>query len=384
LGLFLLLSVVIGRPGHALPAFARQYQVGCETCHSVPPRLNAFGEAFQANHFNWPGAGAPVRKSGLASVPTSAMATFSYSDNRSRKESSAAFRELELFLASGFRTGQERPGGFCACVIAATSDDREKDGDLADLFVSLPVAGRRGQWAVTMGQSTPLIQQWWHHTRLTSTPPAALSLSSAEHDSLHHEDEDDPAHVAHEEEGSEAGHPAFSFSSHQPSIRLDYFSARGEGTADGHYLTVGVPFEGRLALNRGSRLAHAHGLFVHAFERRAQDTLGGFAYANGGERLLGVIGTRQILRNVSLLGIGSVGENDEGPLRRLSLEGEYVANQRMALTARLEALGGHEDDLGAVAALTYYPLPLPVLRLTLESAQRKGDRSLSLFARGQF
>ena len=42
-------------PGYALPVFARQYGETCQKCHSIAPRLNAFGLAFQANHYNWPG-----------------------------------------------------------------------------------------------------------------------------------------------------------------------------------------------------------------------------------------------------------------------------------------------------------------------------------------
>ena len=41
-------------------------------------------------------------------------------------------------------------------------------------------------------------------------------------------------------------------------------------------------------------------------------------------------------------------------------------------------------DTGTVAAVTLYPFPEPVLRLTLETMQREGDRMLSLVARGQF
>ncbi|MDX2369128.1 MAG: hypothetical protein QNK36_12105, partial [Colwellia sp.] len=51
----LLLSMVIKAP-HAMPVFARQYNVPCSTCHSAFPRLNDFGEQFIKNNFrldNW-------------------------------------------------------------------------------------------------------------------------------------------------------------------------------------------------------------------------------------------------------------------------------------------------------------------------------------------
>jgi hypothetical protein len=169
-----------------------------------------------------------------------------------------------------------------------------------------------------------------------------------------------------------------------PSLRLDYFSGRGNGTADGQYVTIGVPFAGQLALNHEVKIGAARGVFAHAFQRWGQNTLGAFAYTHGGNHLEGLIGTRQLRPNLSLLGIGSLGQSDDGAIRRFALEGEYTLSSRLALTARLEALGGAQDDLGSVAALTYYPSRLPTLRLTLESIQRKGNRSLDLWARGQF
>lgn len=41
---------------HAMPVFARQYDMSCAACHAAFPRLNAFGEQFRDNNFrlsNW-------------------------------------------------------------------------------------------------------------------------------------------------------------------------------------------------------------------------------------------------------------------------------------------------------------------------------------------
>lgn len=40
----------------AIPAFARNYKTSCITCHTMTPRLNAFGEAVRLNGFRWPEA----------------------------------------------------------------------------------------------------------------------------------------------------------------------------------------------------------------------------------------------------------------------------------------------------------------------------------------
>jgi len=39
---------------HAIPVFARKYKTSCQTCHVAFPRLNAFGEAFRMNGYQFP------------------------------------------------------------------------------------------------------------------------------------------------------------------------------------------------------------------------------------------------------------------------------------------------------------------------------------------
>jgi hypothetical protein len=345
---------VADRPAHAMPLFARQYGVTCRTCHSIPPRLNTFGLGFKANNFNWPDGSSPPRTSGLKSLPVSAVAEISTEDNRTAGERSTQFRALELLFAGGFRNGTRRGGGYMASVVAATTDEEEKTGNIEKLFVALPIAGQRGQWTLAAGQCSAVMYQC-DHNQLVHEPPFALG---GEFDT-------------------------FSFAEPQPGVRVDYFDRRGQGSADGRYLAMGVPFEGRLALNRASFLRGPRGVFVHAFERRDQNTVGAFAYTHAGSHLGGVIATHELWKNFYLLGVGAIGE-DVGNTRRLSLEGEYVASPRLALTARIDTAGGESNDAGQVVAITVYPLKQPVLRLTLETMQRKGDRSLALIARGQF
>src|SRR5690349_11077536 len=40
--------------GHAIPAFSRQYQTSCATCHIDFPKLNDFGKAFKDAGFKFP------------------------------------------------------------------------------------------------------------------------------------------------------------------------------------------------------------------------------------------------------------------------------------------------------------------------------------------
>ncbi len=52
-----LAAIVIGAPSPAaaVPAFARKYQTSCNTCHTVFPRLTAFGQVFRMAGYQFPG-----------------------------------------------------------------------------------------------------------------------------------------------------------------------------------------------------------------------------------------------------------------------------------------------------------------------------------------
>ena len=52
----ILLTMVV-QTSLSIPAFARKYKTSCATCHNGFPKLNAFGEAFRRNGYQFPGGG---------------------------------------------------------------------------------------------------------------------------------------------------------------------------------------------------------------------------------------------------------------------------------------------------------------------------------------
>lgn len=60
----LLLGLVLltAAPAHAMPVFARKYGTSCQTCHTVYPKLNPFGEAFRRRGYRFPGVDADAVK----------------------------------------------------------------------------------------------------------------------------------------------------------------------------------------------------------------------------------------------------------------------------------------------------------------------------------
>src|SRR5437867_7274014 len=53
------ITLLDGGSAIAIPAFARQYDLQCNACHTRPPRLNRFGEQFHMMGFQIPSASRP-------------------------------------------------------------------------------------------------------------------------------------------------------------------------------------------------------------------------------------------------------------------------------------------------------------------------------------
>ncbi len=106
--------VALASPGpvEAVPAFARQYDLQCNACHTRPPRLNRFGEQFHMMGFQIPSAAQPggivssVREDGAVKTLIDSLALriegglFEYT--ASPRETETKFAppdEITLFLA---------------------------------------------------------------------------------------------------------------------------------------------------------------------------------------------------------------------------------------------------------------------------------------------
>src|SRR6266545_1276411 len=95
----------------AVPAFARQYDVQCNVCHTRPPRLNSFGEQFHLMGFQMPSAARPeglvgsVKEDGWIKTLIDSLAVrvvggiFEYSESPGESEGKfAPPDEIELFI----------------------------------------------------------------------------------------------------------------------------------------------------------------------------------------------------------------------------------------------------------------------------------------------
>ncbi len=62
IGIAIFFTLVFTQEASAIPPFARKYQTSCQTCHSMPPKLNAFGEAYRLNGYQIPDGDEPYIK----------------------------------------------------------------------------------------------------------------------------------------------------------------------------------------------------------------------------------------------------------------------------------------------------------------------------------
>jgi hypothetical protein len=343
------------RRAAALPVYSRQFNVPCSTCHTVPPRLNKFGLAFQANHFNWPGPTQRPRVDGSRYLPVTTITTYVYEHDFLARQDTANIQTFELFFSSGLGISHGREGGYYIDLTAAATGDGV-NGDLDDAYVSLPVAGRHGQLALTVGQVTPLLYQYDPVNSLTDTLPYGFT----------------------------EGVNNFAFGTSTPTIRLDYFDRRGAVSADGNYLSLAIPFQGHLELTRNGAVGPGNGLFAHAFHRWGYLTLGAVGYVHKQSNMTGLIGTYALRDRIYFTGTAVLAHDTGVNTTHTAFEAEYLPNRRLALTGRVELIGGELSGGASVAAINYYPFSNQYLRLTAESRQRRDDRALDLTVRFQY
>jgi len=95
----LAVAVLAPKPARAIPYFAHEYGMTCQKCHTVVPRLSAFGEAFEAHGFAIPGARP------RAAFPLAVKINAAYSSERDPTGlPKATLDEVELFVAGRLGT----------------------------------------------------------------------------------------------------------------------------------------------------------------------------------------------------------------------------------------------------------------------------------------
>ena len=347
LAALMLLLLTSGAPVHAYPMWAREYKVTCTTCHTAPPALNLFGEMFTANNFVFPGRKKSLNKP--FPFPVSVVGVFEYEKEVGGSEEGPVMEELELFSGDSFRVGRN-PNYFGSYFIQTLALHKAGGGDAGDLdqaFVTLPIAGQRGQWALGVGQMISSVYQYNHHTELFEEGIYAMTRGAG----------------------------GFAPGEDLPGIRLDYFSERGLGTAEGDYVSLMLPFQGQLAFNANARLGTPNGMAANYFHRWKRSSAGVQTWINGDSHIVGFTGTLRPTPkwNMILAVSQNSAPHDDGV--QISAQVDYFPTAYLALMLRGEGGGGRRRLEGVAIGLHLYPEPTRTVHFSLQHFQFKGERA---------
>ena len=224
------LTLMLARTAQAIPYFARKYDTGCATCHTVVPKLNAAGLAFRARGYELPGA--DIKRT----IPVAAWVG-GRSENRPDADVDRAFVD-KLELISGGRLGSKVSYFAEWRVVSLGLQDNgelsDRSGRFEDLFVNVDLSDNL--W-LTAGQFRQF-NQFDVSLRLSASTPLALGGSVG--------GERQPGDT-----GRQAALRSFSPAGRSPAVMLGYRAPSGSvgsASADGWYAHVGVPFPGELSI----------------------------------------------------------------------------------------------------------------------------------------
>jgi len=146
LPLLLLTLLVTVENASAIPAFSREHNAECTTCHTIFPELNEYGDAFLKNGFVWtkhatsPGSRTAVRGEGDPATLQKLQEHAPDAVKNAEASSSAPKGKSEPLWLSGLP--QTLPISLAATLNASYNDDRDYDKvDLSTRAVSLLAGG---------------------------------------------------------------------------------------------------------------------------------------------------------------------------------------------------------------------------------------------------
>ncbi|MGH7945601.1 MAG: hypothetical protein ACREH8_07675 [Opitutaceae bacterium] len=300
----------------AIPLYARSTAASCIDCHSLPPKLNARGEAFLARGYR------RATESGReAAFPVSLWVT-------GRREERSANNLQDVFLPkvellSGGPIGKLPLSYFAEWRVVSLELQnngtlRDRSGRFEDVILNWEFNDRH---ALRMGQFRAL-NQYDVSLRLSVSEPAVFSTAL-------------PGDVA----GGNSritGLRGFAPSGRSPGFAYTFKSIAGPSASDGLFHTATLPFVGELSAPLSSKARReasfelegpVKGVFLETFYRRGLNSIGAHAFLDNGRRI--VTGVARFRRG-DFHGTAALGMDDasgRSSRTRSSLELEYISER---------------------------------------------------------
>lgn len=365
LGAALLLTTAAPAEARDIPYFARKYGVQCRHCHALPPKLNAFGEAFVANNYRMTGL-VPRRTLPFAVWVSARADTPPLSAEDSDRVLSYVNR---VELISGGAVVAPWLSYFAEW--RAVSFEPRADGSLRDRsgrFEDLFVTAQAGAFEVTLGQFRQVAQVDVSR-RLSLSEPRyfATGLPGDEGQSAR-----------------QTGLRAFSLSGRAPGLRAGWRQPVGTAWEWRSYATLPFPGELSLPLTSEARREASlelemdpKGIYLESYAQRGVSTVGGHLFWDGPDRYL--VGAVASTGDGQRFFTGGLGLDRVGGERRTRwmLEGEWIPEPAGGLGLRVEHRTNEGTDPAVVTfANAHLPGTSYTVRLTVEGRWQRGRNAL--------
>lgn len=350
-------------PAEAIPYFARQYDVGCQTCHSVVPKLNETGLSFRARGYRLP---ATLQRESNPTIPVAVWLGARY-ENRTSADADSAFVDKVEVISGGQIVDRLSYFVEWRTVSFGLNDDEslsDRSGRFEDAFVTLDLTGGLG---LTVGQFR-LFNQFDNSLKLSASDPVAIGSGV-------------PGERA--STGRLTGLRGFSPASRSPAVMLTWHRADsrpGASAADGWYVHGSVPFPGELSLPLSDEARdrasfelelEPKGVYLESYYRRGLSSFGGAAFLDDGRQLYTGLASFDPGPWNSTVAL-SAGVVDGDADRRLSWWNEVQPIDGVALGARVDDTSFGPASLSLYGDFQWY-LGKSVLWLLVEQRLRDDD-----------
>ncbi len=334
LGGFILFSAP--ENSYGVPYFARKYNLTCQTCHVLPPKLNQVGENFVANDYKFPDVEPAHRTWPFALWLT----------QRGELQSSKDFKKTlpnKVEVISGAPIGHTPLSYFLEwrlLSLQTRSDGSVKDrsGRFEDLFITYRFFN---SFRLTAGQFR-LLRQVDDSRKLGLSTPLIIGAKIA---------------------GSRGSNPrktslrAFTPAGRSPAISLEYHTLKGVNVADGWFNIISLPFPGELSIPLTDEArdeasfefeVDPKGVFLESFYKRGLSSVGAQLFVASRRGMGSVVAVYNRGRWFSTLGVGFV-RNGGKTDAIMSWENEVIPLKFFSIGVRID----HETDV--INGTTFVP-----------------------------